>query len=303
MRICNLNFSDYSNLSQRMAEAITAQGIQCDSYAIKPHAFGYGSQSKIIKANEITEIVRKYDVIQIMHSCSELMRFIPNIRGRRITVWHTGTNYRKGHLTINKAFNKIVRKSFYDSCEFETLGMKNPVYCLGCIDVSQFGFQYAKGRNFIFGHFPSNHLNKGTKEINEVMDELHGLVYNHSTLTTNYESNLNRIRNCDIYIEMMAPMQGDNVYGSFGLTALEAAAMGKVVITNLSNYKLYEQTYGNPCLVLCETKEELKEELLRLNEFSTADLRAMQLESFAWVKKYHDYRPTAERIIKELSEL
>lgn len=300
MKICNINLSDYSNLGHRMAEAITQQGVQCDNYVLKPHAFGYRGE-RLVRREELKEITGKYDVVQIMHSNYELLHDID--LSRKITVWHTGTPYRRQPEIMNGIFNPVVKKSFYDSCEFETLGMKNPVYALGCIDVSRFNFQYTKGRQFIFGHFPSNHANKGTKEINEVMHELNGITYHHDIHPTNYEANLCRIRNCDVYIEMLAMEQNGRQYGSFGLTALEAAAMGKVVITNLSNYKIYEETYGNPCLVLCDTQEELKEEVLRLNEFSTGELRGLQLEAFAWVKRHHDYEPSGKRLIKELSEL
>ncbi len=296
-RILNVSYSDYSNFSYNMARAINTAGGYCDAVTLKAHPFGYDNQATLIQRENIKELSRKYDVIQIMHSKIELLQLVD--LSAKLTVWHTGSPYRFNKQLMNHTFNPIVKKSFYDSSEFHNTGMANEAYIFGCLSALEFDITYTKGRPFMYAHYPSSAEVKGTAVINEIMQELQ-LSYMHSVNTVPHAEQLNRMKLCDIYVELFSPILKGHTYGSFGMTAIEAGMMGKIVITNNTG-DVYKKTYGEGLpFIIVNTKEELREKICELNNYTTPQIRELQQKTRDWVVSNHDLIPTGKRILQQL---
>ena len=74
------------------------------------------------------------------------------------------------------------------------------------------------------GHFPSKPAVKGSDKIVEAMKNVKGnFEFRYSDKRVSWEEQIKRMSECDIYVERFTKDSG------FGITALEAAALGKIV--------------------------------------------------------------------------
>ena len=81
-----------------------------------------------------------------------------------------------------------------------------------------------------------------------------------------------------------------------GNTVVEAAALGKVVITNSLSIEQYEREYGKCPLHITNNTAELKMKIEELLDMSRTDLIAEGVKSREWVVRYHSMRATAEKL-------
>lgn len=284
-----VTYSDYSNLCFNLSESLKSIGVNSHAITLTAHPFGYEKQA--IKVNHITMIeqIELADLVIIGHSSQHLLKFIP--KGKRLWVLHTGTPYRQNPETMNEAFNPIVEGTLTDSPEFMTLGAKNIHYIATAIDTDKIKLSTHKNEVLTFAHYPSNHINKGTKDIKHMMAEFPvKFICNEAVVP--HEENLKRINECDVYIELFAPKQREKEYGSFGVTAFEAAAMGKVVITNSLYDSVYEVAYGSNELVIANTEADFKgcvHQLLQLQDFTH-----IKEINRLWIEKKHSFKATGE---------
>ena len=124
----------------------------------------------------------------------------------------------------------------------------------------------------------------------------------HDAKTVSHKENLERINKCDIYIEAMQPKLGSFTYGEWGVTALEAAAMGKIVLSHfLSKYK-YEKEFDACPIFTINNKYDLKNQLRTVLLMKEWEVRKFQSLTRAWVVKNHSYKPTGERLKKLLND-
>jgi hypothetical protein len=300
MKILNICSHDHANFSHDNANALTHAGSICHDFKLHPHKFGYPSQSRLIKHHEVRQIVGNYDVVQIMHSCEASLRLVLQGKPKRIFVWHTGSLYRQGSDRLNAIFNPHVEKSFIALGEFAGLGAKNEIYSVGAIDTERLA-PTKKGISTPLSimHLPSKPEVKGTPAILEMMGQLTGSFdFQYKLDSCPYQENLDLMQESDIYIELFAPEQLGRPYGSWGITALEAAAMGKVVFTQHLTIEVYKEAYGEyPKLVSCRDEKDFTETLQLLID-NTHNVADWQKQTLNWVKKYHSYLATGQRLRK-----
>jgi len=300
MKILNICSHDHANFSHDNANALTHSGSRCDDFKLHPHKFGYPSQSRLIKHHEVKQIVGNYDIVQIFHSCEASLRLVLQGKPKRIFVWHTGSLYRQGSDRLNQIFNPHVEKSFIALGEFAGLGAKNEIYSVGAIDTERLApTKTGISTPLSIMHLPSKPAVKGTDAILEMMGQLTGeFDFQYKLDSCPYQDNLDLMQECDIYIELFAPEQLGKPYGSWGITALEAAAMGKVVITQHLNHEAYTETYGIwPCLYTCIDEQNFNTKMQMLIN-NPEEVVNSQRRTLNWVKKYHSYSATGQRLKK-----
>ena len=235
----NVSSVDYANMSHNNAEALRSIGIDCDDWTMSVHAFQYSSQSKVVTAKDIIERYMDYDVIQLFHSCEKTYMLImshPNI-----VVYHTGTRYRMNKRYYDDLYQGRVIAT--DQCEFL---LHNPTMMYVAPHTTLEPVQRPYRKKLRIAHYPSNHLVKGTKTIQRLLEPFKDRF--EIDINTNREphaKNLYRIGLADIYIELFNPTQNGQPYGCFGVTAFEATALGTVVVTNNVNRQAYEDVYGD----------------------------------------------------------
>jgi hypothetical protein len=237
IRVLNIASNDYANMSHNNANALRSIGVYCNDYALSIHPFGYTSQSKAVSKDRIRDIVNTFDVVQIFHTCPILLNVIQeaNFKGK-IIVYHSGTRYRNESEYWNRVFNPIVHRCITDQTEFMELGAKDIEYLAPHTDLKP--TDKRKEGKLIIGHYPSNALVKGTKEIREMLEPFKDdfeIRIDETILP--HEENLKRIAECHIYIELFKPLLKSKPYCCFGVTSFE-------VVKNVSRPMLSVLFFG-----------------------------------------------------------
>lgn len=299
MKISVICHEDYANYGYENAKAMRYVGLEAKSYVLKRHSF-YKEQSELVSINSLSQIVKTSDVVIVMHSCGTSLDIVKDYVGQKqIIVFHTGTRYRSDPEKHNKRWNDIADKIVIALGEFENLGAKNPIYLGITVDCDKIKPDYRLQEKLRIAHYPSNPDVKGTKIINKVVKQLqskYDFIYNHSIEKVGYDRQLTRMNDCDIYIELCAPLNNGNPYGSFGTTAVEAAAMGKVVVTNNLWEKLYLSEYQNCALEIANNETDLYNRLEKLLNLHQNDLLQKKIASRLWAERCHGYEATGKRM-------
>lgn len=300
MKILNCCSSDWANFSHDNANALRSVGLNCMDVKFNKHEFGYDTESAIASKATMLSLIMEHDVVQIMHSDLLMLDLCREFKGKLI-VWHTGTAYRKNSDKLNAAFNPRVSLSICALGELMGKGAKNEVYMVGAIDVKKLQPGYVNRDVCKIAHYPSNETIKGSDEIfiaaSEIYHKTDGAFdFVMSVEKVPYPEQLRRMDNCDVYIELFAPLQDGYGYGSWGITALEAAAMGKIVITCHTTVDVYEKSYKNRTpFFIANTKEELREQIERVAKMGAFDLKTMQSATRSWVARNHSYIATGNK--------
>lgn len=302
MRIVLLSHSDFANYSYELCQSMKYVGLNAEAYALNHHAFGYKKQAIKTSVRDIKEQIEKADLIIVCHSCGTMYDMVKEI-GKRIWVIHTGTRYRQDPEKHNLRWNDLAEKVFICLGEFENLGAKNPIFLNMTVDINKIEPNYYNNSVLTFAHYPSNREVKGTETILRVMDKLskehpNQFIFNYAHNIVKHEQQLARMRNCDVYIELCAPEQNGKPYGSFGTTALEAAAMGKIVVTSMCWKDLYECFYGELELFCANDETMLYAQLKYLINMPKSEIQTNKYISRDWVVNNHGYQATGERMKK-----
>lgn len=296
MNVLNICVDDYANFMHDNTKALRSVGIEVDEMKLQKHVFNYNSESRVVGINEMKNTIAKHKIIQIFHSDSKLL---PLCSKKRVIVYHTGTRYRQNSKRLNSYFNPRVSNSILALGEFVGMGAKNESYVVGAIDTNAL-FPIKRNRRIVtVGHYPSSVYNKGTETINKIIESIKDkceFKYLHSTELVSYNKQIERMRAVDIYLELFSPTQGDKKYGSWGITAMEAAAMGKIVFTNHSTSEVYKKTYG--CFPEMECHNDI-ERFTRKLQFIISNktlIPHLQTLTRAWIVKHHSYKATGMKL-------
>lgn len=297
MRIGLLCASDWSNFGYNLERSLISNKIDVISYKLDPHPFGYEKQTELIKVNEIKDKYKDCDVVILLHSDWELLTYLDN---KLVIPYHTGTKYRQGYKEINEKFNSPISLIALPEFQFTAPEFK---YLVGAIDTDILQPTGVCSTPIKFGHYPSNKDVKGSNEIVSTMVQL-PVSFNYSFERVQYSEQIERLKAIDVYVELMASEQGGKPYGSFGITCLEAAALGKIVITqNLNDNGLYNDNYDIPPLNFIKNKEDLRKIVLNLDNYSDSHILGQQMITRNWVVNNHSYEATGKRLIKILNGL
>jgi hypothetical protein len=306
MKVLNIACDDWCNFAYDNMMSLRSVGVDCRLLKRNKDPFARVAEGEIATFDEMRQAIGQSDVVQIFFSHIQLTRtLISSLRGKRVIVYHAGSYYRDNTAECNAVFNPIVEKSIIALGEFEGLGAKNAVYIAPAIDTERIS-QSSKpiGTPYVIGHYPSNTEVKGTDAINSTMSWLgksHKFIYNHSAESVPADEQIRRMSECDIYVELLKPELNGRKYGSWGITALEAACLGKIVVTqNLSN-DLYESQYGKCPFLLVKDQVGLAEIVDSILRSTQGWMEVMQASTRLWVVRNHSYKATGERIWRTIA--
>jgi len=301
-RILNISSNDYANMSHNNANALRSIGIDCKDFTLNKHVFNYAYQSTLCNRLEFANMVNDFNVIQIFHTDAPLLELVLNAKFKgKIIVYHSGSRYRENPEHWNELFNKYVYRCITDQTEFMELGAKDIAYLAPHTDSKP--TEKRKEGKLIIGHYPSNPIVKGTKEIREMLRlfEYEYEIRIDETILP-HEENLKRIAECHIYIELFKPELNGKPYGCFGVTAFEATALGCTVITNDLNENIYKGVYGESPFIIANTIESLRSSLMMYIEHTPFELE----ECFNYISAdfydNHSITSTGQRILKLINE-
>lgn len=305
MKVLNVCQDDWANFAYDNSVSLRSVGIKADSINRNKHLFDYDNQSIIQPdVSKICEMIQDYDVIQFFHDNVSMFNAIKNAcAGKRLIVYHTSSYYRKNYTAVDHLMNIYAEKAVCAMPEFMPLCThKHKIYMVGAVDTDTLKPDGKEFNNAMFAHYPSNPKVKGTPQIVNMMQDL-GIKenFNYSYDIIPYKENIVRMIDCNVYIEMFSMIDGmGSPYGNFGISALEAAALGKIVITNCLGIRIYKEYYGSIGLDIANTEEEFREKITEMSNFSKEEIILKQNHTRDWVVKNHSYKASGEYILKNV---
>lgn len=295
VKVLNISSNDWANYSHANMVSLRSVGVQADGLKIHPHSFGYENQIPLATSQQIRAKIPNYDIIQIFNSDILMLQLVKGFKGK-VLVYHTGTSYREKPQELNNYFNPVVWKTCIAHGEFAGKGAKNEVYIDRAVDTDKIKPVYNNLRKpYKFLHCPSSDKVKGTKAISRMMEEC-GANFRYDTNKLKHSQSLERMKDCDIYVELFSPEVNGKKYGHFGITAIEAAAMCKVVVTQNLSKEVYQKYYGDSPLILAEDESDFKEKIKWLMNLDPKALRELQHAHRKWAVEKHSYKAMGNKL-------
>lgn len=298
------SIEDWANVGYGFAESLKSVGINAHAFTMNEHVLGYEKQAEEYTSFvEMKKIVDVSDCIVFMHSDPTFVKLPFDINGKKKVVFHGGTTYRNNSKAVNNIFNGIVDISLVQTGDLLNLGAKNEKWIFPAIDTDAIKPSKTLSDKIVVGHYPRGPEIKGTEVILDVIEKLKKdfeFEFEYDPNNINHKENLNRINRCDIYIEAVKPELGGFKYGEWGVTALEAACMGKVVVSHFLSKNKYEEEFGVCPILTANNKYDLETHLTSLLSSKNGVIEKHQNNIRNWVVNNHSYKPTGERLKKVL---
>lgn len=273
------SWDDWANVGYSLSKAMQSIGKEARAVSLHKLEGNYMVMDEVCSRNRYREYAGESDVIVAMHSTYEPV----DLTGKKFMVFHGGTIYREFSSRLNNYFNSMVDATLIQTGDLLDKGAKNQHWILPPIDTDmlQPDYEYHGG---IFAHYPSKSYMKNTRDI---LDTVHDIRY--SSDFVNWKENIDRIRECDIYIEQMTK--------AWGISALEAAALGKVVITSFEDIDDYEKEYGKCELIIANDKEELQSIVDDIRVWDKDKLLTKKMATRKWVEDLHSFEAVGNRLL------
>lgn len=314
MKVLLIAVKDWANLGYELSQCLKAVGVDAICIAKAPHTtYNFDPGPKIYKSfEEVHALAKKADIIIFLHSDNTTTGAEKDFNKKGIVVFHGGSAYRKNPLAKNKQFYNKVKVDLTLIQTVDLLGLpgsvkEKEVWLLPPINTENLKAKFnssLSSRKRIIAHYPSRASTKGTVHIKQVMAKLKNdpalapLFEYRTGGIVKYQDNLKRVSECDIYLECVMPKIENAIHGEWGMAALEAAAMGKVVVTNFFSSEKYKKEYGPHPIQVANDFEVLERQLERLILMPEVYFKELQVDTRDWVVKYHSYKAVGERLLK-----
>jgi len=315
--ILMLTYNDWANTGWRFYKATQHLNLPVKFYKAVNHVFKYPKQAEvhpnlankkcidkhpiIMEAPELKPLVDKAKIIYF--TASTFIKTGADLSNKTVIVQHGGATYRKEPERTNNVFNQFSDITIQQSTDLLNLGAKNEVYISFPVDTDFIQPNFKTNRPLKIGHFPSTAINKGTHYIIETMRKFKFEINyigktdtDKKTWWKKWNDNLKRTAECDIIIEKMQPKLDNNLSGEWGNTALEAAALGKIVITNSYKPEMYKKEYGDFPFLIANNQKKLENHIKYVQSLSNNEILQLKTKFRDWAVTKHSIPATANRL-------
>jgi glycosyltransferase involved in cell wall biosynthesis len=309
---------DWANSVYRLSKCLEMLGLNVVAFKGEKHLFDYPDELPIHPAIEgrppntyhyVPHLKAYADQAKALHFCTST--FIDSgvdPFSKNIVIQHGGTMYRVVHPYLNSFYNHFVDATILQTPDLLGLGADKEILITSSVQADAIKPRYRriKKDKIVIGHFPRHPKVKGSHRILETLDALletdlgKKFEYVYSTDTVSWPDNLKRMAKCDVIMETCRPEQHGRKFGEWGNTALEAAALGKIVITNSLSIDAYIQEYGKPELLIANNKRELESKLLNVFDWPAEFLAQKKRKTRKWVEDNHSIEATGKRLWKKV---
>lgn len=323
MEVLMLTRADHANTGWRFAQCLKRLGLEVVCFKAQQHPFKYPIQMPVHKAlanakrtsvaptvlnaPEMESWIKKAHVIHF--HATTFIDTGADLKNKQVVVQHAGDNYRKNPEGANELFNPMADKTIIQYPSLMGLGAKDEELIYYPVDTSLLmpGVKSVNVGLVRIGHWPSSPARKGTAKILKAIDILekhpaskHRFIYIGTNSVkkgkdiVSWIKHLDRIRACDILIERC---QTDDGHAEWANTALEAASLGKIVVTNTLSSELYQKEYGDRCpFFIANSVNDLVATLKTLVCLPKNKLLDLGMEARAWAVRNHSIQATAKRL-------
>lgn len=299
MKVLFVANKDSANMGFLLAQALRSVYIEARSLAYRPAPRPPGIHSLKAIRSQMIEQVKHYDVIQFMHT--EYID-LGNLKGKLISVFHGGYVYRNNPKEATDFWNKKAHCQLVQTGDLLGLGAKNEEWLLPPVDTDLLKPNFKLNKKPYILHCPSVPKKKGTEPFKRLMTriqngwKLKDMFRWKVGEKTAWAKNIERIRNCDIYFDACQPKLRGKPYGFWGMSALEAAALGKVVVTHFAHKeKEYVERYGTHPLQVANNMKAVREQLMHLLTHQE-EIPSLQKKTREWAVRNHSMKVVGERL-------
>jgi len=303
MKVLLITITDHAHMAYMTAEALKKLGVDAVTIRKRTVKFKYPEEGiKIRTDSYIKPYAENADVIIFMHT--QYRDIGIDLTKKKVLVWHTGSGYRQKFEKYNAHFNPIVDVSLC-SADLLGLGAKNERCLNGLVNTDLLQPIYGrKNKKITIAHYSASP--KGIIIIKKAIHHLKQgplkdlFIFRYSAKKKTWDDNIKRMAECDIYIAEMHEKQikkgQEWTTGMFGIAALEAAALGKIVISRFI-YREDCEGFDFGLQVANNLDELIKklEYLLSLSEEKFLKLRKLSRD---WVVNCHSYEAVGYRLLK-----
>ena len=320
---------DWSNTLFRYCKCLKYLGLNVRAFKGQPHRFNYPEQIAIhtalitqpksffpviIEAPELREYVEAAKVIWF--HAGTFIDTGADLSNKHVIVSYSGGTFRNEPEKCNTLFNPIVDATIMQFPSMLNKGAKNEHLIYYPVDTDYISPQYERWENtkdkLIVGHFPSDPCSKGTEIVLAAIKDLQytfasKFMYagvqsmEYGKWHVDWPICLSNMAVTDIIIETIKPIIDGNPFGTWSNAALEAAALGKIVITNSYDLELYKKEYSAEWeFFIVSNREELKNVLEELFEYSDDEIRQKKEATRKWVVENHSIPVTAKRLWEKI---
>lgn len=291
MKIISITYDDYANYQYNNSLALKAVGLNIETYKLIPSPVGYEGESKVVRKPDMQKM--SCDILQIMHTRNEMISYMP--QAKRYFVYHTGSRYRQAKEVFDSIFNPFCERTFVDIPDLYNDKAKNCTLFPSPIAVPDKIVHRSAGRKLIVGHFHPKAQLKGSPLIIKAMEKIEGIEFRYSDKLVSNKENLKRMAECDIIIDLLNNYQNGVPYGAWGVTTLEAAAMGKIVLSSNMFDEVYEKFYDYCPIGKIDTEADLIKYINFYAQMTTMEFRAAQDVFYEWVRDKHSFKASGEK--------
>lgn len=304
MKILFFSINDYANVGYTFSKCLGKVGVDAHAFSIEQHDW-YDHEQGELYTNfyRMKELYDACDWVVLMHSHPQFEKFPFDLKGKKVAVFHGGSIYRLYHRDLNKLFNPIIDLSIVQTGDLLGLGAKNEKWILPGIDTERIKPNWSLPKNFKklnIAHYPNKPDIKGSEVINDTINKLKGTYdfnYVYDPQRVDWDKNLERIQNCDVYIEAVKPVLMGKTYGEWGVTCLEAAALGRIVVTHFLSQERYKKEYGEHPLFVSNDPAQLYDNLKTLLEMSpNGQITELKNKTRDWVEDKHSLESIGKRL-------
>jgi len=311
-----LAIDDWANTGWRFFKCAQMLGLKAMGFKGVSHPFHYPEQLVVHpelvrqnsipimtlgEGNELSNFVRHSSIIHFIASSCIFTGV--NLDDKAVVMQHGGRAYRTRHESMNELYNQFCDAAIIQCPDLLGFGAKNEKLIFYPVDTNFIRPSFDRaGKKLVIGHFPSQPLEKGADAVVKVMDRLREVTdkfeFRQADSQIIWLDGLSRMRDCDLIIDVFSAKTIAGLdYGTWGNASIEAAALGRVVVTMSLHEDVYKEEYGDCALQVANTEDELLETLLRFTEMSDDELLAEKMKTRQWVEEKHSMEATAMRLL------
>lgn len=323
---------DWANTGWRFAKCLEMIGLRVFAFKGWYHQFGYAEQVPIhpdlykeavkfeggaknpmwvdISSPHLSRMVESTKVVHFRDTC--VINTGINLEDKLVVVQHGGRAYRVNHKLYNDTFGYFIDKTIIQMPDILGKGAPNeeliyyPVQCNHPLFTPN--FKRASKDHIILGHFPTSQFAKGSEAFVRASKRAYKEYNNLRFIGTHsfsqadnmlllWPDHLKRVQQCDVILETCAEVAQGKPFGEWGNQCIEAAALGKIVITNSHSAELYRKEYGEGFAPrIANNEDDVYRHLCEIGQLSDAELMEEKERSRKWVEKYHSMEATAQRL-------
>lgn len=330
MDVLFLTCSDWCNTGYRMVECLKMLGLNVIAYKGGKHMFKYPEQLPLHKelipppkgklvAYPITipnptwiPAMRRAHVIHF--HASVFVDTGMDLSGKFVVVQHGGGTLRLEPKKVNRVFNPIAHTTIIHTPDLLGLGCKNEKWLSLPVDTDFIrpDIPLKDKKRLVIGHFPSTDGSKGTRKVilpiikalEESEKYRRGFIYigiPKREYRVPWLKTLKNMRDCDVIIDGIQLITSGKSYGEWMNQALEAAALGKIVITHSLRRAWYKKRFGMECpFLIANNATELKSTIKWVILADRNTLVQLKKKTRAWVVKQHSMKVYAKRLWDEV---